>query len=376
MAESDSGERSEDPTSKKIEDARKDGQIARSKELGTMFVLVGSASAMMIMGSQLVDGLARMMTRLFSLTKQEAFDVHASFQVAMKAIGTVFSSLLWIFFIIALAAFVGNILLGGMSFSWKAAGVKPSKMSPFAGFKRMFGAQAAVELLKSILKFFVVAIVAYLLLNNLFDEIIGLSLETTPNNFAHAVNLLLWMFMTLTLSLIIIAVIDVPYQLWKHTNELKMTKQEVKDESKNSEGNPEIKGRLRRLQMEVSQRKMMTEVPNSDVVITNPTHYSVAIKYDFKEGGAPMIIAKGVDEMAIHIRKIAKEHNVEIIPSAALARSLYYSSEVNEEIPEELFAAVAQVLAFIFQLSEHKKGRAKTPTPLAKSLPIPDEFKY
>jgi len=376
MAESDSGERSEEPTSKKIEDARKDGQIARSKELGTMFVLVGSATAMLMMGGELVDGLSRMMTRLFSLTKQEAFDVHASFQVILQAVGAVLDPLLWIFAIIAMAAFVGNILLGGVSFSWKAAGIKPSKMSPFAGFKRMFGAQAAVELLKSILKFFVVAIVAYLLLKNLFEEIIGLSLETSPSNFSHAVNLLLWMFMTLTLSLVIIAAIDVPYQLWKHTNELKMTKQEIKDESKNSEGNPEIKGRLRRLQMEVSQRKMMAEVPNSDVVITNPTHYSVAIKYDFKAGGAPLVIAKGVDEMAIHIRKIAKEHQIEIIPSAALARSLYYTTEVNEEIPEELFAAVAQVLAFIFQLSEHKKGRVKTPTPLAKKLPIPDDFKY
>lgn len=376
MAESDSGERSEEPTSKKIEDARKDGQIARSKELGTMFVLVGSASAMLVMGSALVDGLSRMMTRLFSLTKQESFDVHASFQVIMRAVGTVLEPLLWIFAIIAMAAFVGNILLGGISFSWKAAAIKPSKMSPFAGFKRMFGAQAAIELLKSILKFFVVAIVAYLLLNNLFEEIIGLSLETSPSNFEHAVNLLLWMFMTLTLSLVIIAAIDVPYQLWNHNKQLKMTKQEVKDESKNSEGNPEIKGRLRRLQMEVSQRKMMAEVPNSDVVITNPTHYSVAIKYDFKAGSAPMVIAKGVDEMAIHIRKIAKEHQIEIIPSPALARSIYYTTEVNDEIPEELFAAVAQVLAFIFQLNEHKKGRAKTPTPLTKKLPIPDEFKY
>ncbi|MBL4911023.1 MAG: flagellar biosynthesis protein FlhB [Alteromonadaceae bacterium] len=376
MADSDSGERSEEPTGKKISDARKKGQIARSKELGTMFVLVGSASAMLIMGNSLVNGMAQMMSRLFSLTKQESFDVHASFRVILQAVEAVLQPLMWIFFIIAIAAFVGNILLGGMSFSWEAAGFKPNKMSPFAGFKRMFGAQAAVELLKSLLKFFVVVTVAYLLLKNLFPNILGLSLETTPSNFAHAVNLLLWMFMTLTLSLVIIAIIDVPYQLWKHNNELKMTKQEIKDESKNSEGNPEIKGRLRRLQMEVSQRKMMANVPDSDVVITNPTHYSVAIKYDFSSGGAPIVLAKGIDEMAMHIRKIAKEHQVEMIPAPALARSLYYSAEVDEEIPEELFAAVAQVLAFVFQLNEHKKGHAKKPVPIAKNLPIPDEFKY
>ncbi len=377
MAESDDGgERTEDPTPKKIEDARKEGQIARSKELGTMFVLVGGAVAMLMTGHSLVDALSRVMARLFSLTQQETHDIHASFQVLSRAIVTIAQPLLRIIFIITFAAFVGNSILGGVSFSWKAIGVKPSKMSPFAGFKRMFGPQAAVEFLKSLLKFFVVAIVAYLLLTNLFEDILGLSLETMPNNLAHAVNLLLWMFLTLTLSLVIIAAVDVPYQLWNHTKQLKMTKQEVKDESKNTEGNPEIKGRVRRMQMEISQRKMMAEVPNSDVVITNPTHYSVALKYDVKAGGAPKMLAKGVDEMAIHIRKIAKEHQVEIISSAALARSLYYTAEVDQEIPEELFAAVAQVLAFVFQLSEHKKGRAKTPKPLAKKLPIPDEFKY
>ncbi len=155
-----------------------------------------------------------------------------------------------------------------------------------------------------------------------------------------------------------------------------MTKQEIKDELKNTEVNPEIKGRIKRTQYEISQRRMMAEVPNSDVVITNPTHFSVALKYDAAVGGAPEVIAKGVDEMALHIRTIAKENNVEIIQSPALARSLYYTAEVGDDVPEELFAAVAQVLAFIFQLNEHKKGRAKKPIPVAKELPIPDDFRY
>ena len=188
--------------------------------------------------------------------------------------------------------------------------------------------------------------------------------------------MLQWMFLVLALSIGIIAAIDAPYQTWDHTRQLKMTKQEIKDENKNTEGSPEIKGRIRRAQYEMSQRRMMQDVPNSDVVITNPTHYSVALKYDHQEGGAPMLVAKGIDQMAIHIRTIAKENDVEIIASPALARSLYYCAEANEEIPEELFAAVAQVLAFIFQLNEHKKGKAKRPTPIAKNLPIPDDFKY
>ena len=377
MAEAESGgERTEDPTGKKLEDARKKGQIARSKELGTMFVLVGSACGMMIVGSSLVDALSTVMSRLFSITREEAMDVDAIFALVRDAVSTVVSPLLWLFAIIAVAALVGNTLLGGISISWEAIGPKASRMSPMAGFKRMFGVQAYVELLKSVLKFFVVFFVAYALLSGLFPKILGLSLEAVPINFANAVNLLLWMFLALTLSLIIIALIDAPYQVWKHNNELKMTKQEVKDEMKNTEGSPEIKGRIRQTQYEMSQRRMMQDIPDSDVVITNPTHYSIAIKYDHERGGAPFLTAKGIDEMALHIRKIAKEHNVEILQSPALARSLYYTAEVNEEIPEELFGAVAQILAFVYQLNEHKKGRAKRPTPVSKNLPIPEEFRY
>ncbi|MDP7591817.1 MAG: flagellar biosynthesis protein FlhB [Litorilituus sp.] len=376
MAESDSGEKTEQPTAKKLTDARKKGQIARSKDLGTMFVLVGSACALLLMGNSLAHALSTVMKRLFSLTRQEAMDVNAIFNVVSGAISSIIWPLLWIYFIIILAAFIGNTMLGGMSFSWQAMAPKASKLSPLSGFKRMFGVQAGVELVKSILKFFVVFIVAFLLLSSLFEQIIGLSLETIPTNFGHAVNLLLWMFLVLALSIGIIAAVDAPYQVWNHTRQLKMTKQEIKDEHKNTEGNPEIKGRIKRTQYEMSQRRQMAEVPNADVVITNPTHFSVALKYDAATGGAPVLVAKGIDEMALHIRTIAKEHNVEILQSPALARSLYYTAEVEQNIPEELYAAVAQVLAFIFQLNEHRKGRAKKPIPVAKNLPIPDEFKY
>jgi flagellar biosynthetic protein FlhB len=274
------------------------------------------------------------------------------------------------------AAFIGNTMLGGMAFSWEAMAPKASRLSPIAGFKRMFGVQAGVELVKSIMKFFVVFIVAFLLLKGLFSQILGLSLEAIPSNFGHAVNMLLWMFLALALSIGLIVVIDAPYQVWNHTRQLKMTKQEIKDEYKSTEGNPEIKGRIKQTQYEMSQRRMMGEVPNADVVITNPTHYSVALKYDANMGGAPQLVAKGIDEMAIHIRTIAKEHNVEIVQSPALARSIYYTAEVDQDIPEELYAAVAQVLAFIFQLNEHKKGKGKKPIPIPKKLPIPEEFKY
>jgi flagellar biosynthetic protein FlhB len=376
MAESDSGEKTEEPTAKKLSEARKKGQIARSKDLGTMFVLVGSAAALLLMGNSLVEGLSVMMKRLFSLNRREAMDSHALYQVASDGVSAILVPFLWIHIIIVVAAFIGNTLLGGMSFSWEAMAPKASKLSPIAGFKRMFGVQAYVELIKSILKFFVIFISAYLLLSSLFGQIINLSTENIPHNFAHAVSLLLWMFLALALSIGIIVVIDAPYQVWNHNRQLKMTKQEIKDEMKNSEGSPETKGRIRRAQYEMSQRRMMQEVPNSDVVITNPTHYSVALKYDAEIGGAPILVAKGIDEMALHIRTIAKEHNVEIVASPALARSLYYTAEPNEEIPEQLFAAVAQILAFIFQLSAHKKGKARRPKAVAKNLPIPDDYRY
>jgi len=376
MAESDSGEKTEEPTAKKLSDARKKGQIARSKDLGTMFVLVGSAIALMFTGNLLVERLSMIMKGQFSLTREEVLDINALFGVVSSNVSLIFAPLAWIFVIIIVAAFIGNTMLGGISFSWEAMAPKANRLSPIQGFKRMFGVKAYVELFKSLLKFFVVFISAYLLLTSLFDQIMSLSIEAIPFNFEHAVTLLLWMFLALALSLIIIVIVDAPYQVWDHNKQLKMSKQEIKDEHKSSEGSPEIKSRIRQTQYEMSQRRMMSDVPDSDVVITNPSHFSVALKYDVDAGGAPQLVAKGVDEMAIHIRTIAKEHNVEILASPALARSLYYTAEVNEDIPEELFAAVAQVLAFIFQLNEHKKGKSKKPNSLSKNLPIPDEFKY
>jgi len=376
MADSDSGERTEQPTSKKISDAREKGQIARSKELGTMFVLVGTAAALYIVGDALVTALSNIMKHSFSLTRAQVMDVHVLYDIVMSSASELIAPMLWLLLIVAIMAFIGNTLLGGFNFSIEAIYPKPNKLSPLAGIKRMFGAQAAIEFLKSLLKFFVVATTAYLLLKGLFSDIIGLSQEQLPDNFRHAVHLLLGMFTTLTLSLVIIALIDAPYQVWNHTRQLKMTKQEVKDEMKNTEGNPEIKSRIRRAQYEMSQKRMMAKVPESDVVITNPTHFSVAIKYEAASGLAPIVLAKGVDEMAMHIRKIAKEHQVEMVASPMLARSLYYTTEVDEEIPEQLFSAVAQVLAFVFQLAQFKKGQGKRPVPLTKKFAIPDDYQY
>ena len=234
----------------------------------------------------------------------------------------------------------------------------------------------AVELGKALLKFFVVSGVAYFILTAYFNDILHLGIETVPFNIYQSLELLAWIFLALALSLTLIAIVDAPYQVHSHTKELKMTKQEVKDEYKDTEGNPEIKGRIRRVQREMSQRRMMADVPTADVVVTNPTHYSVAIKYDQDEYPVPRVIAKGTDHLAIHIRTIAKENDVPIIESPMLARSLYHVTEVGDDIPDQLFVAVAQVLAYIYQMDQYKKRKGRKPTPLARELPIPKEFRH
>ncbi|MEO2266890.1 flagellar biosynthesis protein FlhB [Pseudoalteromonas pernae] len=376
MAEDSGQERTEEPTPKKLQEAKKKGQIARSKELGTTFVLIMSAVSLLIFGPGIGYGLHTVMERMLSLSRNETYDTTKMFAAWGAVAESLTYPLAMFVLVIIIAAFVGNTLLGGFNFSWQAMAPKGSKMSPLKGFKRMFGPQAAVELIKAILKFGLVAACAFLLIKMYFFEILHLSLETTPGNIAHALEILAWMFLALSCTMVVVSLIDVPYQSYNHHKQLKMTLQEVKDEYKNSEGDPQIKARIRRTQREMSQRRMMQEVPDADVVVTNPTHYSVALKYDTERAGAPIMVAKGGDELALQIRKIAKGNDVPIVESPVLTRALYHTTEVGEQIPEQLFTAVAQVLAYVYQLKRFQKGRGRRPTKLGNSLPIPDDYQY
>lgn len=376
MAEDSGQERTEEPTSKKISDARKKGQVARSKELGTTFVLLFSAIALLMYGPGIGKALYNVMGRMLTLNRNETYDTTKMFAVWAEIASELIFPMAMFVFIIAIAGIVGNTLLGGFNFSWQAAAPKASKMSPMKGIKRMLGPQAAIELLKSILKFVLVAGFAILLINMYFNEILHLSIEQIPSSIEHALEIIAWMFLALSCTMIIISAIDAPYQSYNHHKQLKMTLQEVKDEYKNSEGDPQIKARIRRTQREMSQRRMMQDVPDADVVVTNPTHYSVALKYDTERAGAPIVLAKGVDELAMQIRKIAKGRDVPIVESPVLTRSLYHTTEVGDQIPEKLFTAVAQVLAYVFQLNRFKKGKGKRPTALSSNLPIPDDLKH
>ena len=369
-------EKTEDPTGKKLEEAAEKGNIARSRDLATAFVLMGSSLGLLVFGAQLAHAMLAVCRRFFSLNLKDIHDPYQMFTGLGNAVQEVTPPFLKLCAIIAIAGFVGNILLGGFNFTWYGASFRASKMDPLAGIKRMFGMQSLVELLKSILKVLVIGGVAYLLLDIFFEDIMALSLMSSPDDILSAMNLLGWMFFGLCASTLVIAAVDAPYQKWSHHNQMKMTKQEVKDEYKNSDGNPEIKARIRSMQMQISRRRMMQEVPTADVIVTNPTHYSVALKYEQGKNRAPVVVAKGVDQMAFYIRQIAESHKVPIIQSPELARSIYYTTEVDSPIPEQLFAAVAQVLAYIYQLKVYKRGRGSKPKPLAKDLPIPEGFRH
>lgn len=266
--------------------------------------------------------------------------------------------------------------MGGMVFSGESIRPKASKMSPKAGLKRMMGPQAMVELIKSIAKVTVVVTIALLVLKVQFLQIMEFSLQPLHISIIQSLNFLTDIFIWLCASLIVIVAIDVPYQYWKHAKELRMTKQEVKDEMKDVNGNPQLKGKIRQMQMEVSQRRMMGNVPDADVIITNPTHYSVALKYEKTGNAAPKVVAKGVDQNAFRIREMAKEHQVPILESAALTRAIYHTTEIDEPIPEGLFIAVAQILAYVYQLEQFKQRKGNRPKPLPKTMDIPDDLKY
>jgi len=377
MAENDSSqEKTEEATPRRREQSREKGQVARSKDLGTSAVLMSAAIGFAITGPDIAKSLFNIMEMLFTMDRTQIYDTNEMFLV-WSVIGRELAfPMLRFIAILALMAFVGNIILGGLTFSTKAFMPKTDKMNPMKGFKRMFGVQALVELIKGIAKFSVVAFSAYFLLSYFFNDILALSRDHLPGNVYHALDLVVWMFIILCSSTLLIVVIDVPFQIWNHSKQLRMTKQEIKDEYKDTEGKPEVKGKVRQMQRELAQRRMMGEVPNADVIVVNPDHYAVAVKYDAVKATAPYVLAKGVDEVAFKIREIAREHEIAIVSAPPLARAIYHTTKIDQEIPDGLFTAVAQVLAYVFQLRQFQKHGGKRPNPVPRKQPIPDELKH
>lgn len=375
MAESDGQERTEDATPKRLQQAREKGQVARSKELASVSVLVVGSIALMWFGEGLARALATVMERLFTLSREEIFDQVKLMDIALGTLTNLFLPLVLILVTLFVAAVAGAAGVGGISFSIEAAMPKLSKMNPLSGLKRMVGMQSWVELIKSILKVTLVSGVAFYLINAAKEDLFQLSMDVFPQNIFHALDILLNFILLISCSLLIVVAIDIPFQIWQHANQLKMTKQEVKDEYKETEGKPEVKGRIRMLQREAAQRRMMSEVPQADVIVTNPEHFSVALRYKQDSDRAPIVVAKGTDHMALKIREVAREHDIYVIPAPPLARALYHSTELEQEIPDGLFTAVAQVLAYVFQLKQYRKRGGQRPNLKASELPIPPELR-
>ncbi|MGX1173729.1 flagellar biosynthesis protein FlhB [Pseudomonas sp. R151218B TE3479] len=375
MAESESGQdKTEDPTEKRLRESREKGEIARSKELNTLAIMLAGAGGLLIYGGGLALDLLEIMRLNFSLPREVLLSPGAMSQYLLHSGKIAILAVQPVLICLLLAAFIGPISLGGWLFAAGSLAPKFSRMNPAAGLKRMFSTSALMELLKAFGKFLLVLFVALTVLQADIDDLLRIAHEPLEQAIIHSVQLVGWSTLWMACGLILIAAIDVPIQLYQSKQKLMMTKQEVRDEHKDAEGKPEVKQRIRQLQREVSQRRMMAAIPDADVVITNPTHYAVALKYDPEKGNAPVLLAKGSDFLALKIREIAVANEVMLLESPALARSIYYSTELDQEIPGGLYLAVAQVLAYVYQIRQHRAGKGKRPEPL-KDLPIPPDLR-
>lgn len=370
-----SAEKSQEPTQKRLDKAREDGNIARSRELNTAAILLGGTAAVLIFGGLMVSALKRIMTHNMVLEREAMFDTSAMLRQLGDSAAVGLLSLLPLFGVLLVLAILAPMALGGWNFSMKAIQPKASRMNPAAGLGRMFGTRALMELAKAIAKVLVVAGLAMLVLFLNTDNILGIQREETLPAMINALQLLGWSVLWMSCAMILVTLVDIPFQIFDHSQKLRMTLQQVKDEMKDSEGKPEVKQRIRQLQYQMAQNRMLSDVPDADVIIVNPEHYAVALRYNQSKESAPVMLAKGADLMAQRIREIAAEHRIPVVSSPALARAIYYNTRIGDEIPGGLYVAVAQVLAYLHQLRQYARGQAKKPV-LDRRLPIPEELRH
>lgn len=371
MAEESDLEKTEAPSPKRLEKAREEGDVPRSRELATCTVLLAAGLGFSVLGHSLNDALKSNMSGLLHLERQAAFDPVFLLSKIADAVFTLSIAFVPLAVLILLVAIASPALIGGWLMSGKALMPKFSKLNPINGISNLFSKNSAVEVVKSIGKSILVGGVAYLVIKGNLDKMLTLVQLPADKAIGEISSLMLGAFLMIVASLVLIAAIDVPYQLKHYSDKLKMTKEELKQEAKESEGNPQIKGRIRQQQREMARRRMMSEIPKADVVITNPTHYAVAIQYADNNMRAPKVIAKGADAVALKIREIASQHNIMTLESPKLARAIYAHTELGDEIPETLYSAVAQVLAYVFQMRIFKKDGGLMPT-LSDVLDIPN----
>ena len=366
MAEEQTGqERTEEPTERRLQEARKKGQVPRSKELNTMLSLLLASISLLVFGGYISQNLMQISVEGFSIPRELAFDTaQLPFQfmyMASKAL----LALSPFMAIMLVSVFAGPLLMGGWSFSLETISFKLEKLDPIKGLARIFSLKSLVELTKALAKFVLLLGAAILVFFSIDQQLLSLSSMTPKAAGLEAATILVQVLLILSATTILIVALDVPFELWNHSKQLRMTKQEIKDEMKETDGNPQVKQRIRTLQRQLAEGRMMEDVKTADVVITNPTHYAVALQYLDRPGSAPKVLAKGKDLTALRIRSIAADCDIPIFEAPPLARALYRSTEIGYEIPHVLYMAVARVLAYVFQLKN------ATPTDY---VPKPTDF--
>ena len=354
MADDSDAERTEPASPRRLEKAREDGDVPRSREIATFTVLMTAGAGMWMTGGSLIGKLEQAMQSGLSLSRDQVYNPNVLIERVTADLVSVLIACLPLAGLIMLVALASPLLIGGWNFSAKAFVPNFMKLDPIKGIGNMFSTNALIELLKAIAKTLVVGAVAWIVIMGQKDAVIGLAVEPLKVGTAHVGELVAKAFLFITGALGLIAAIDGPWQLWHYNDKLKMTRQEVIQESKESDGNPQMKGRIRQLQREMARGRMMQNVPTADVIVTNPTHYAVALKYADGQKGAPRVVAKGVDDVAAKIRELGAEHKVTLLEAPALARALYKHTDIDEEIPEKLFSAVAEVLAYVYQLRAYR----------------------
>ncbi len=370
MAENENGqERSEQPTAKRLRESREKGQVARSREFNTFVMLMTGGVYLLFAGGDMAARLGALATDGWTLERGLIFDPGLMVPHLEELIGRALVILVPLFIVLMVVAILGPILVGGANFATEAFSPKFSKLNPFTGIKRVFSIQGLMELIKGLGKFFLVAIVAGLAIKSIWGSLLALGEQPVEQAIAQTARMAARIFVIASSSLLLVALIDVPFQIWTHQKQLRMTLQEIKDEFKETEGKPEVKGRIRQMQQEISRRRMMTEVPKADVVITNPTHFAVAIAYTPATMRAPKLLAKGTDEVAKAIRALAEEHRITQVEAPRVARAIYFTTELDQEIPGGLFVAVARILAYVYQLK-----RDEPDVEMPAELPVPEEY--
>ncbi|MDR1162298.1 MAG: flagellar type III secretion system protein FlhB [Candidatus Accumulibacter sp.] len=372
MAEGSDLEKTEPPSGRRLEQARSDGQVPRSHEVGAFLILASSATIFWVVGPWIAHRVAGVVRRGLTLEESLARNPDAMLIRFADLVFDTMISLSPLFFALLLAVFAPPFIMRSWNFSIKVIVPDLDRLNPVSGLGRLVSLNGLVQLVKSILKTLLVGGIALWVIWNERSDIFALFGQSIGTGLVSAGHLIIYSFFAIVLSIILIVAIDVPYQLWAYYDKLKMTKDEVKQENKEMEGSPEVKGKIRQLQREVSRRRMMSAVPSADVIVTNPTHFSVALSY--KAGmGAPKVVAKGRGEIALKIREIALAHNVPLLEAPPLARALYRHTEIDREVPSTLYTAVAEVLAYVYQLARWRQTGGNYPLP-PRTIAVPPEL--